>query len=293
MGQKVNPHGLRVGIIKDWDSRWYAGKAAFGDTLVEDHKIREYFDKKTYKSDKSPVPMKPGIANVEIERDATKVKIFIHTAKPGILIGSKGAEIEKMRKDLEKITKGKPVNLNIIEIKDIDLNARLVAENVASQLEQRISFRRAMKSVIGRTMKAGAMGIKTMVAGRLGGAEIARSESYHEGTIPLQTLRADIDYGIARASTTYGVIGVKVWIYKGEVLKGEVGVNKTRQIAERRRRDDRGDRERRNDRRDNRGGRDGQRPWAARAGGDNHSFRGDRPSRPRTDNSANKEGGNE
>ena len=255
MGQKVNPHGLRVGIIKDWDSRWYSGKADFGDILVEDYKIREYFFNKTYKSDKSPVPMKPGISSVEIERDAAtkKVKIFIHTAKPGILIGSKGAEIEKMRKDIEVITKGKPVNLNILEIKDLDLNARLVAENIASQLEQRVSFRRAMKAVIGRTMKAGAMGIKTMVAGRLGGAEIARSENYHEGTIPLQTLRADIDYGTARANTTYGVIGVKVWIYKGEVLKGEIGANKTRNIVEKgqRRRD--GGRDSRGERREGRG----------------------------------------
>jgi len=226
MGQKVNPHGIRVGVIKDWNSRWYAGKSTFGDTLVEDYRIREYLGKKTYRSEKSPVPMKPGISSVEIERDATKVKIFIHTAKPGILIGSKGVEIERMRKDIEKITKGKPVNLNIIEVKDLDLNAQLVAESIAQQLEQRVSFRRAMKQVIGRTMRAGAKGIKTMVSGRLGGAEIARSESYKEGTIPLQTLRADIEYGTARANTTYGVIGVKVWIYKGEVLKGEVGAKR-------------------------------------------------------------------
>jgi len=226
MGQKVNPHGLRVGIIKDWDSRWYAGKSSFGDTLVEDYKIRRYFANKTYRSEKSPVPLKPGISLVEIERDATKIKVFIHTSKPGILIGSKGAEIERMKKDIEKITGGKPVNLNIIEVKDLDLNAQLVAENIAQQLEQRVSFRRAMKQVIGRTMRAGAKGVKTKVSGRLGGAEIARAESYKEGTIPLQTLRADIDYGTARANTTYGVIGVKVWIYKGEVLKGEVGAKK-------------------------------------------------------------------
>jgi small subunit ribosomal protein S3 len=226
MGQKVNPHGLRVGIIKDWDSRWFVSKSVFGDTLVEDYKIREYFNNKTYRSEKSPVPMKPGISLVEIERDATKVKVFVHTAKPGILIGAKGAGIEVMKKDIEKITKGKPVNLNIIEVRDLDMNAQLVAEAIAQQLEARVSFRRAMKQVIGRTMRAGAKGIKTMVSGRLGGAEIARAESYKEGTIPLQTLRADIDYGTARANTTYGVIGVKVWVYKGEVLKGEVGAAK-------------------------------------------------------------------
>ncbi|MCL1823140.1 MAG: 30S ribosomal protein S3 [Oscillospiraceae bacterium] len=231
MGQKVNPHGIRVGIIKDWDSRWYSNKGSFGDTLIEDFQIRKYFESKTYRSEKSPIPLKPGISLVEIERDATKVKVFVHTAKPGILIGSKGAEIERMKKDLEKITKGKPINLNIIEIRDLDLNAQLVAESIAQQLEQRVSFRRAMKQVIGRTMRAGAKGIKTMVSGRLGGAEIARAESYKEGTIPLQTLRADIDYGTARANTTYGVIGVKVWIYKGEVLKGEVGAAKKRMEA--------------------------------------------------------------
>ncbi len=291
MGQKVNPHGLRVGIIKDWDSRWFANKATFGDTLVEDYKIREYFEKKTYKSDKSPVPMKPGISLVEIERDATKVKVFIHTAKPGILIGSKGVEIDRIRKDLEKITKGKPVNLNIIEVKDLDLNAQLVAENIASQLEQRVSFRRAMKSVIGRTMRAGAMGIKTMVAGRLGGAEIARSESYHEGTIPLQTLRADIDYGVARANTTYGVIGVKVWIYKGEVLKGEVGANRRSAPAERTQRKRREGGDNRGDRRDNRGGynRDG--------GSGNGNFRprnnDNRAPRPAAQAPVKSEGGND
>jgi small subunit ribosomal protein S3 len=232
MGQKVNPHGLRVGIIKDWDSRWFVGKRDFGDTLVEDFKIRKYLFNKTYSSDKSPVPMKPGIANVEIERDATKVKVFVHTSRPGLLIGQKGAEIERIKSDIEKLTSGKPVNLNIVEIKDVDLTARLVAEDIARQLEMRTSFRRAMKTVIKRTMDAGAHGIKTMVSGRLGGAEIARSESYHEGTIPLHTLRADIDYAAVEAMTTFGIIGVKVWIYKGEVLKGEAGA-KQRQIAER------------------------------------------------------------
>lgn len=225
MGQKVNPHGLRVGVIKDWDSRWFAGKSTFGDTLVEDYKIREFLKKKLYKA---------GIPSIEIERDATKVKVNIECAKPGMVIGQKGAEIDKLRTELEKLTKGKTVLVNIIEVKNPDLSAQLVAENIASQLEARVSFRRAMKSCIGRTMKLGAKGIKTQVAGRLGGAEIARSESYHEGTIPLQTLRADIDYGVARANTTYGVIGVKVWIYKGEVLKGEVRENKSERPARRR-----------------------------------------------------------
>ncbi|MBQ3841311.1 MAG: 30S ribosomal protein S3 [Ruminiclostridium sp.] len=231
MGQKVNPHGLRVGVIKDWDSRWFAGKSTFGDTLVEDYKIREFLKKKLYKA---------GIPSIEIERDAAKVKVNISCAKPGMVIGQKGAEIDKLRTELEKLTKGKTVLVNIIEIKNPDLSAQLVAENIASQLEARVSFRRAMKSCIGRTMKLGAKGIKTQVAGRLGGAEIARSESYHEGTIPLQTLRADIDYGVARANTTYGVIGVKVWIYKGEVLKGEVRENRNERPA--RRRNDRNDR---------------------------------------------------
>ncbi|MCL2036661.1 MAG: 30S ribosomal protein S3 [Oscillospiraceae bacterium] len=280
MGQKVNPHGLRVGIIKDWDSRWFAGKKDFGDTLVEDYKIRKYLFNKTYSSDKSPVPMKPGIANVEIERDATKIKVFVHTARPGLLIGQKGAEIERIRTAIEKITNGKPVNLNIVEIKEIDLTARLVAEDIARQLEMRTSFRRAMKSCIKRTMDAGAHGIKTMVSGRLGGAEIARSESYHEGTIPLHTLRADIDYAAVEAKTTYGIIGVKVWIYKGEVLKGEAGA-KQRQIAERskKRRDERP----RGDRNERRPG--GDRGGRGFGGGDRGGFRGgnrdDRPQGPR------------
>jgi small subunit ribosomal protein S3 len=270
MGQKVNPHGLRVGIIKDWDSRWFAGKRDFGDTLVEDFNIRKYLLGKTYSSEKSPFPMKPGIANVEIERDAaSRIKVFIHTARPGLLIGQKGAEIDKIRADVEKIAGGKPVNLNIVEVKEIDLSAQLVAEDIARQLEMRTSFRRAMKSCIKRTMDAGAHGIKTMVSGRLGGAEIARSESYHEGTIPLHTLRADIDYAHAEAMTTYGIIGVKVWIYKGEVLKGEAGA-KQRQIAERskKRRDERGTR---NERGERGGGRDGRRgpggPGGDRQGG--------------------------
>ena len=208
MGQKVNPHGLRVGVIKDWDSRWFAKDSAFGDTLVEDYNLRKYLKKQLYTA---------GVPKIEIERDAAKVRIHIHCAKPGMVIGRNGAEIEKLRLTCEKML-GKPVNINIVEIKNPDLNATLVAENIAAQLEKRISFRRAMKLAIGRTMRFGAKGIKTQCSGRLGGAEIARTEHYHEGTIPLQTIRADIDYGFAEAHTTYGRIGVKVWIYTGEVL---------------------------------------------------------------------------
>ncbi|MBD5080393.1 MAG: 30S ribosomal protein S3 [Ruminococcaceae bacterium] len=255
MGQKVNPHGIRVGIIKDWDSRWFAGKATFGDTLVEDVKIREFLKKKLYKA---------GIPDIEIERDAAKVKVHIHCAKPGMVIGQKGAEIEKLRAELEKMTKGKPVNINIIEVKNPDMNAQLIAENIASQLEGRVSFRRAMKSCIGRTMKCGAKGIKTQVSGRLGGAEIARTESYHEGTIPLQTLRADIDYGVARASTTYGIIGVKVWLYKGEVLKGEIGKERNTERPARKPRDNNRERDR-----ENRGERRNYRPRAEKKEGGN------------------------
>lgn len=208
MGQKVNPHGLRIGIIKDWDTKWYAGVKDFSGFLIEDFKIRKFLKKKLYVA---------GVGRIEIERAANKIKINIHTAKPGIIIGKQGAGIEALRKELEKLT-GKGVLLNITEIKTPEMNAQLVAENIAQQLEKRISFRRAMKQAMSRTMKFGAKGIKTAVSGRLGGAEIARREHYHEGTIPLQTLRADIDYGFAEADTTYGKIGVKVWIYKGEVL---------------------------------------------------------------------------
>ncbi|NTV88884.1 MAG: 30S ribosomal protein S3 [Clostridiales bacterium] len=208
MGQKVNPHGLRIGIIKDWDTKWYANKKNFGDLLVEDVKIRKYIKKKLYIA---------GISRIEIERAANKIKVNVHTAKPGLVIGKGGAGIEDLRKEVEKLT-GKSVLINITEIKSPDVDAQLVAENIASQLEKRISFRRAMKQSMTRAMKLGAKGIKTQVAGRVGGAEIARTEHYHEGTIPLQTLRADIDYGFAEASTTYGKIGVKAWIYKGEVL---------------------------------------------------------------------------
>ncbi len=209
MGQKVNPHGLRVGVIKDWDSRWFANKKDFGDTLVEDYNLRKTLKKQLYGA---------GVPKIEIERDGKKVRINIHCAKPGMIIGKGGAEIEKLRLQCEQMLGGKPVAINIIEVKMPDVNAQLVAESIAQQLEKRISYRRAMKQAIGRAMRIGARGIKTQCSGRLGGAEIARSEQYHEGTIPLQTLRADIDYGFAEANTTYGKIGVKVWLYKGEVL---------------------------------------------------------------------------
>ena len=207
MGQKVNPHGLRVGIIKEWDSKWYAD-AEFSDFLVEDYNIRKFLKKKLYSA---------GISKIEIERASDRVKVIIYTAKPGVVIGKGGAEIEVTKKELSKLT-NKKVFVDIKEIKRPDKDAQLVAENIAQQLENRVSFRRAMKSCMGRTMKAGAQGIKTAVAGRLGGADMARTEFYSEGTIPLQTLRADIDYGFAEADTTYGKVGVKVWIYKGEVL---------------------------------------------------------------------------
>ena len=207
MGQKVNPHGLRVGVIKDWDSKWYAD-ADFSDYLVEDYNIRKFLKKKLYSA---------GVAKIEIERASDRVKVIVFTAKPGVVIGKGGAEIEVTKKELQKLT-GKNVLVDIKEIKRPDRDAQLVAENIALQLENRVSFRRAMKSCMGRTMKTGALGIKTAVSGRLGGADMARTEFYSEGTIPLQTLRADIDYGFAEADTTYGKLGVKVWIYKGEVL---------------------------------------------------------------------------
>ena len=208
MGQKVNPHGLRVGVIKDWDSRWFASKATFGDTLVEDYKIRELLKKKLYKA---------GVPSIEIERSGDKVTICISCAKPGMVIGAKGAEVDKLKAEMEKFT-GKKVDIKIIEVKNPDMNAQLVAENIAQQLEKRISHRRAMKNSMARAMRAGAKGIKVCCSGRLGGREIAGVEHYHEGTIPLQTIRADIEYGFAEAATTFGRIGVKVWIYKGEVL---------------------------------------------------------------------------
>ena len=245
MGQKVNPHGLRVGVIKDWDSRWFANKADFGDTLVEDYNVRNFIKKSLYAA---------GVPKIEIERFAEKVRINIHCAKPGVVIGRGGAEIEKLRAQLEAMMK-KQVAVNIIEVKQPDMNAQLVAEKIALDLENRVSFRRALKQSIGRSMRLGAKGIKTRVSGRLGGAEIARSETYHEGTIPLQTIRADIDYGTAEAHTTYGRLGVKVWIYKGEVLKGDAAKaaaekakyeKKPEARPERKRRDDRNGRDNRN-----------------------------------------------
>ena len=207
MGQKVNPHGLRVGVIKDWDSRWYAKNENVGDLLVEDHKIRGYLKKALYSA---------GVPKIEIERDNAKVRIYLHCAKPGVVIGKGGTEIERIRLQVEKMI-GKPVALNIVEVKSVDTDAQLVAESIAQQLEARIGHRRAMKNAMGRAMRGGALGIKVSCSGRLGGREIAGTEHYHDGTIPLQTLRADIDYGFTEAATTYGRIGVKVWIYKGEV----------------------------------------------------------------------------
>ncbi|MBQ6992363.1 MAG: 30S ribosomal protein S3 [Clostridia bacterium] len=208
MGQKMHPHGLRVGVIKDWNSKWYADSKNFGDYLVEDHKIREYVKKKLFVS---------GISKVEIERTAKFVKVNVYTAKPGLVIGKGGNYAETLKSELVKMI-GKEVNLNIVEVKNVDTDAQLVAENICNQLERRISFRRAMKQCMQKAMKSGALGIKTAVSGRLGGADMARTEFYKEGTIPLQTLRADIDYGFYEANTTYGKIGVKVWIYKGEIL---------------------------------------------------------------------------
>ncbi len=224
MGQKVNPHGLRVGVIKNWDSRWFVSDKNFGDTIVSDHKIREYVKTKLQGA---------GVPKVEIERDSARVRVFIQCAKPGVVIGFHGAEIEKLRAELEAMV-GRPVVVNVIEIKNPDINAQLVAESIAAQLEKRVSFRRAMKLAIGRTMRLGVKGIKVSCAGRLGGAEIARTEHYHEGTIPLQTLRADIDYGFWEANTTYGKIGVKVWIYKGEVLAENASNDNRRDRQDRR-----------------------------------------------------------
>ena len=288
MGQKVNPHGLRVGVIKDWDSRWYAKNENVGDLLVSDYNIRKFLKQTLYSA---------GVPKIEIERDNAKVRIFLHCARPGVVIGRGGAEIERLRLQLEKMI-GKSVALNIVEVRSPDLNAQLVAENIAQQLEKRVSFRRALKQAIQRATRLGVRGIKVACSGRLGGAEIARSESYHEGTIPLQTLRADIDYGFAEAATTYGRIGIKVWIYKGEILSSTLRENKLQEPAQRR---DRRDRRDRNDRRG------GQRPNGQRQGYGNRPQgqggynrpqggngrpqggfnRGARPAAP-----ANKEGGN-
>ena len=260
MGQKVNPHGLRVGVIKNWDSRWYAPDKKFGDVLVQDYKIREYV--------KSTLLL-AGVPKVEIERDNTgKVRVFIHCAKPGQVIGRNGAEIEKLKAGIEAIA-GTDVAVNVLEVKPVDMCAQLVAENIASQLERRVAFRRAMKQAISRTMRLGAKGIKIMVSGRLGGAEIARNEQYHEGTIPLQTIRADIDYGFWEANTTYGKIGVKVWIYKGEVLSE---VARTGAAAE----------DKKPQRRDRRDGQRRDRRDGDRRGGD-RPFRGNRDGAPRNE----------
>ena len=276
MGQKVNPHGLRVGVIKDWDSRWYAREDKVGDLLVEDYNIRKFLKKTLYSA---------GVPKIEIERDSNGVRIFIHCSRPGVVIGKGGAEIQRLEGEVEKMI-GKKVKISIIEVRTPDTNAQLVAESIAQQLEKRISYRRAMKNAMGRAMRMGALGIKVMVAGRIGGAEIARSECYHEGTIPLQTLRADIDYGFAEAATTYGRLGVKVWIYKGEVLSQTLRTTPRtmdlNKAGEEKRRDDRRG-GRRNDRR---GGDRGGYNRDRRQGGYNRD--GQRPPRQ----SAPKEGGN-
>ena len=287
MGQKVNPHGMRVGVIKDWDSRWYARADKVGDLIVEDYNIRNYLKKTLYSA---------GVPTIEIERDSNKVRIYIHCSRPGVVIGKGGAEIERIRLSVEKMI-GKPVAISIVEVRTPDTNAQLVAENIAQQIEKRISHRRAMKNAMGRAMRMGAKGIKVMCSGRLGGREIAGVEQYHDGTIPLQTIRADIEYGFAEAATTYGRIGVKVWIYKGEVLSQTLRttprvMDMNKPQGERRRRDDRrggrnGDRRQGGYNRDRQQGGDrrqggyGQRP--AGQGGYN---RGPRPAAPA------KEGGN-
>ena len=251
MGQKVNPHGLRVGVIKNWDSRWFAKDEVFGDTLVSDYKIREYLKNELQKA---------GVPKIEIERDSHRVRVFIHCAKPGLVIGRGGEQIEKYKAQLEKMV-GMPVALNVVEVKQPDLNAQLVAENISSQLENRVAFRRAMKMAIRNTMRLGAKGIKITCSGRLGGAEIARAEHYHEGTIPLQTLRADIDYGFWEANTTYGKIGVKVWIYRGEVLNevNRPAVKNARGDRRDRKDNKNGDRRPRNNNRGDRAPREGGR----------------------------------
>ena len=245
MGQKVNPHGLRVGVIKNWDSRWFTNDQKFGDTLVSDYQIRKYLKAELQKA---------GVPKIEIERDSHRVRVFVHCAKPGMVIGKGGEQIDKYKATLEKMV-GMPVALNVVEVRSPDLNAQLVAENIASQLENRVAFRRAMKMAIRNTMRLGAKGIKISCAGRLGGAEIAKTEHYHEGTIPLQTLRADIEYGFWEANTTYGKIGIKVWIYKGEVL-AEGNAPRTERPERRQRRNDRNDRRPRDGQR-----RDGNRPF--------------------------------
>lgn len=282
MGQKVNPHGFRVGVIDDWDSRWYARNDKVGDLVVEDYNIRKYLKRSLYSA---------GVPKIEIERDSSKVRIFIHCARPGVVIGKGGTEIERLRMSVEKMI-GKPVALSIVEVRTPDTDAQLVAESIAQQLEKRISYRRAMKNSMGRAMRLGVKGIKIMCSGRLGGAEIARKECYHEGSIPLQTLRADIDYGFAEAATTYGRVGVKVWIYKGEVLSQTLrstprtmDLNRAQNSGDRRRNNNNGNRREGGYNRGGQGGgynRGGQGGYQNRDGGYNH---GPRPSTP-------KEGGN-
>lgn len=265
MGQKVNPHGLRVGIIKEWDSVWYAGKD-FGKLLVEDNKIRKFIKDKMYQA---------GISRIMIHRSSSKVKVTICVNKPGIVIGKNGQEIDKLKLDIQKMVQNKnsKVDIFVKEIRIWEKDSQLVAEDVAKQLENRVTFRRAMKQAMTKTMRAGALGVKIMVSGRLGGADIARSENYHDGTIPLQTLRADIDYGFAEADTTYGKIGVKVWIYKGEILPS-IGIEKS-DSADRPDRRDRRDRPYKGDRSD--------RPYRSDKSDRTHKPRPDRPDRPRTD----------
>ncbi len=241
MGQKVHPHGLRVGVIKDWDAKWYADKKNFADNLIEDQQIRKFIKKELFSA---------GIAKIEIERSAKRVKLNIYTAKPGVVIGKGGAGIEALKAKVAKLVNGKNILINIVEVKNAEANAQLVAENIAAQLEKRVSFRRAMKQAVQRALKSGAKGIKVAASGRLGGAEMARTEGYSEGNVPLQTLRSDIDYGFAEADTTYGKIGIKVWICNGEVLPTRNGVNPREERKDNRR--DRRDNKRRDNRRDNR-----------------------------------------
>lgn len=294
MGQKVNPHGLRVGIIKDWDSRWFAKDSEFGATLVSDYKLRKYLKEALFNA---------GIPKIEIERDNQKAKVIIHCAKPGMVIGKGGSEIDKLKNNIERIV-GKQVSVNVVEVKSPDLNAQLVAENIAAQLERRISFRRAMKQAIGRTMKLGAKGIKVAVSGLLGGADIARTEHYHEGTIPLQTIRADIDYGYHAALTKMGLIGIKVWIYKGEVLTAvkRSGAERTEarpgnadgqqnRPNQRRERSDRPQQNRGDRPYQPRGENRGDRPYQPR-GDRNGENRSDRPYQPRGDRPQGQRDGN-
>ena len=287
MGQKVNPHGMRVGVIKDWDSRWYARADKVGDLIVEDYKIRNYLKKALYSA---------GVPTIEIERDSAKVRIYIHCSRPGVVIGKGGQEIERIRQEVAKMI-GKDVAISIVEVRTPDTNAQLVAENIAQQIEKRISHRRAMKNAMGRAMRMGARGIKVMCSGRLGGREIAGVEQYHDGTIPLQTIRADIEYGFAEAATTYGRIGVKVWIYKGEVLSQTLRttprvMDMNKPQGERRRRDDRrggrnGDRRQGGYNRDRQqGGERRQGGYGQRPAGQGGYNRGPRPAAPA------KEGGN-